>query len=180
MVVDDGAGLPPLPDDPRVFGVSLSRNCGIPGIVRNVGIRLTLSKYLAFLDDDNTWKSQHLSQAIAALEGGAEMVYTAVRRHTPDGAEFDVLSRAWDRKAFSDQSSFVDTNAIVLGRGQGRLFSRLPRVRTTLPREDWEYVYRVSRGLRVEHLPVATVEYLVNPESNFTNWSEGPSSKSGT
>ncbi|MCZ9339840.1 glycosyltransferase family 2 protein, partial [Streptomyces sp. TRM76130] len=55
IVVDDGAGLPGLPDDPRLSAVSLSRNTGVAGVVRNVGIRLTRSRYVAFLDDDNLW-----------------------------------------------------------------------------------------------------------------------------
>jgi glycosyltransferase involved in cell wall biosynthesis len=176
VVVDDGAGLPILPEDPRVWGVSLSRNSAVLGIVRNVGIRLTQSKYVAFLDDDNTWTPDHLSSALRHLEQGADMVYAGVRRRTPDGAEYDILSRDWDRKAFSDESSFVDANAIVLRRGEDRLFSRLPRVKKTQPKEDWEFVYRVSRGIRVVHSPQPTVEYLVNPDSFYTNWTDHPES----
>ena len=53
IVVDDGGGLPELPDDPRIFAVSLRANTAIEGVVRNVGIRLSHSKYVAFLDDEN-------------------------------------------------------------------------------------------------------------------------------
>ena len=60
VVVDDGGGLPDLPTDPRVLAVSLSRNYGCLGMVRNVGIRLTDSRLLSFLDDDNTWRPDHL------------------------------------------------------------------------------------------------------------------------
>jgi hypothetical protein len=173
IIVDDGAGLPPLPQDPRVFAVSLSRNSKVLGLVRNVGMRLTNSKYVAFLDDDNTWTPRHLTNAIAALESGADMIYAGVRRCTKEGAEVDILSRDWDRKAFSDESSFVDANAIVLRRGPNRLFSRLPRVKATQPKEDWEFAYRVSRDIKVVHIPEATVEYLVNPDSFYTNWTGG-------
>lgn len=172
MVVDDGAGLPALPDDPRVFGVSLSHNTGIAGLVRNVGIRLTRSPVLAFLDDDNTWTHDHLTVALAGLEAGAELIYTAVRRRAPDGTEIDVLSRPYDRK-LAAEVSFVDTNAVVLRRTGDALFSRLPRTRTTFPREDWEFVYRLSGRMKVAHLPTPTVEYLVNPESYFSRWGEG-------
>ncbi|MEV4196467.1 glycosyltransferase family A protein, partial [Streptomyces toxytricini] len=80
MVVDDGAGLPPLPADPRLFAVSLARNTGTAGVVRNVGIRLSRSRYVAFLDDDNLWEHDHLEQALAVLEqpGGPDGVYTAL------------------------------------------------------------------------------------------------------
>src|SRR5258708_1238448 len=38
VVVDDGGGLPDLPVDPRVLALSLARNYGCLGMVRNVGI----------------------------------------------------------------------------------------------------------------------------------------------
>jgi hypothetical protein len=170
MVVDDGAGLPELPRDQRVTGVSLERNIGIAGLVRNVGIRLTDSRYLAFLDDDNMWTPQHLSLTLAALEAGAHFVYTDLRRRTADGVEVDVLSRDFDRRLLADGSSWMDTNAIVLPRTRRARFSRLPRVPKTMPREDWEFAWRQTRGARVQHIAVPTVEYLVNPESYFTAW----------
>jgi len=170
IVVDDGAGLPPLPKDPRIFAVSLSRNCGIAGLVRNVGIRLTRSEVIAFLDDDNIWRPDHLSKAVAALELGSDLVYTAVRRRKPDGTELDILSKPFDRRAFSNESAWVDTNAIVLRRMVCPLFSRLHRPRWMMPREDWEFVWQVSARSKVQHLPVVTVEYLANPESFYTLW----------
>jgi hypothetical protein len=173
MVVDDGAGLPELPSDPRVTGVSLERNVGIAGLVRNVGIRLTNSRYLAFLDDDNTWTPQHLTLTTAALEAGADFVYTDLRRRTAAGADMDIVSADFDRRRFSDTSSWVDTNAIVLPRSARARFSRLPRVPKTLPREDWEFTWRQTKGARVQHIAVPTVEYLVNPESYFTVWRLG-------
>lgn len=170
VVVDDGAGLPELPDDPRVFAVSLSRNSAVLGLVRNVGIRLSQSKYVAFLDDDNTWTPQHLSLAIATIDDGADFVYTAVRRRTPDGAELDVLSKPFDRKRFADETSWVDANSMVIRRDACPLFSRLPRTKSTFPKEDWEFAWRASKGRRVAHVATPTVEYLVNPESFYTSW----------
>jgi GT2 family glycosyltransferase len=171
VVVDDGAGLPPdLPKDPRLFAVSLSRNSAVLGLVRNVGIRLSQSEYVAFLDDDNTWTPEHLSRAVEGIEAGSDLVYTAVRRRRQDGTELDVLSKPFDRKRFSDETSWVDANSIVLRRSALQLFSRLPRTKMTFPKEDWEFVWRVSRRARVAHVPTATVEYLVNMDSFYTTW----------
>lgn len=72
IVVDDGAGLPELPDDPRLFAVSLAHNTAVAGVVRNVGIRLTHSRYVAFLDDDNLWEPDHLERALAVLDSPAD------------------------------------------------------------------------------------------------------------
>jgi hypothetical protein len=171
VVVDDGGGLPELPADPRLLAVSLSRNCGIAGVVRNVGIALTDSTFLAFLDDDNQWRSDHLERALERLSAGASLVYTAVDRHRADGSFVDVLSVPFDRHTLADAPSYVDMNAVVVRREPGVRFSRLPRRRRTLPREDWEFVHRLARTRVVEHLPEPTVRYLVNDESYFTTWS---------
>ncbi|GAA4811469.1 glycosyltransferase family 2 protein [Streptomyces ziwulingensis] len=172
VVVDDGAGLPRLPADPRLFAVSLSRNTGVAGVVRNVGIRLTRSRYVAFLDDDNRWEPDHLERALAVLQapGGPDGVYTALRRVLPDGTERDVLSVPFDRRRAA-RESFLDTNAFVARRAGSLRFSRLRRTPEVLPREDWELIHRYSRGHRVRHVPHATVRYLVNPASFYTTWS---------
>ena len=178
IVVDDGAGLPKpgrLPDDPRLFAVSLSQNTGTAGVVRNVGIRLTRSRYVAFLDDDNLWEPDHLHQALAAIgapgAGGTEAVYTALRRVLPDGSERDVLSVPFDRRRAA-REAFLDTNAFVARRTRDLHFSRLRRTPQVMPREDWELIRRYSRRHNVQHLPVATVRYLVNPGSFYTAWKQ--------
>ncbi|MCJ0874392.1 glycosyltransferase family A protein [Streptomyces sp. AP-93] len=174
LVVDDGAGLPELPSDPRLFAVSLARNTATAGVVRNVGIRLSRSRYVAFLDDDNLWEPDHLEQALTVLEspGGPDAVYTALRRMLPDGSQRDVLSVPFDRRR-SAHEAFLDTNAFVARRTPALYFSRLRRTPEVLPREDWELVRRYSRRHEVRHLPRPTVRYLVNPESFYTAW-EGP------
>jgi len=171
IVVDDGAGLPELPDDPRLFAVSLSRNTGVAGVVRNVGIRLTRSRYVAFLDDDNLWEPDHLERALAVLDAsdGPDAVYTALRRVLPDGSEKDILSVPYDRRR-SARESFLDTNAFVARRTRSLHFSRLRRTPEVLPREDWELIHRYGRGHRVRHVPHPTVRYLVNPASFYTDW----------
>ncbi|WP_225847067.1 glycosyltransferase [Streptomyces sp. HPF1205] len=171
VVVDDGAGLPELPDDPRLFAVSLSVNTKTAGVVRNVGIRLSRSRYVAFLDDDNLWEPEHLARALEALEapGGPDGVYTALRRVLPDGTEHDILSVPWDRRR-SARESFLDTNAFVARRNRALRFSRLRRTPEVLPREDWELIHRYARTHRIRHLPHPTVRYLVNPGSFYTRW----------
>lgn len=174
VVVDDGGGLPELPAHPRLVAVSLAANTARVGVVRNVGLALARSTYVAFLDDDNTWYPHHLTTALAALEEaesrGPALVYTAVERVRPDGTRLDVLSRSFDRRAFADEA-FVDTNSIVT-RLEGVRFSRVPRGRDTLPGEDWELVHRLSRRRRALHVPQVTVRYTVNPDSYFSHWDD--------
>ena len=168
VVVDDGGGLPQLPDDPRVVGVSLSRHTGIAGVVRNVGMRLSRSPYVAFLDDDNSWQANHLEVFLLSLEDGADLVYAGVER-TLDGRRLDILSRPFDRRALA-RRSYVDVNAIVARRGKALMFSRLKRSPRSRSFEDREMVYRLSGRWRVAHVPVVTVNYIVHKGNYFNHW----------
>ena len=182
IVVDDGGGLPELPDDPRLVAVSLAHNTAVLGVVRNVGIRLADSEFVAFLDDDNEWEPEHLATALAALRSetptpdkrgrrGRRLagVYTALRRVLPDGREVDVLSVPFDRQLARNEG-FLDANGFVARRSRALRFSRLRRDRGVLPREDWATLYRYSRRHPIEHVPVPTVRYLVNPDTYYTVW----------
>lgn len=175
LVVDDGGGLPGLPDDPRLQACSLSVNSKVLGVVLNIGIRLTRSTYVAFLDDDNEWEPNHLEEALAVLEGPAgkdrpRLVYTALKRSFPDGRLMDVLSTPFDRRLLAYET-FVDTNSLVIKRFPGLHFSRMRRPADVRPKEDWELVYRLTRRSPAKHVPVPTVRYQVNPKSYFSDWS---------
>jgi len=174
VVVDDGGGgleAADLPADPRLRTVSLSANSHVLGLVRNVGMRLTASRFVAFLDDDNVWEPDHLALTVKALTVSPDLdgVYTALHRVLPDGSDLDVLSVPFDRKRAS-WDSFLDCNAFVAVRSRALTFSRMPRPIGLLPREDWEMMYRFTRRHRITHLPVPTVRYLVNPSSFYTQW----------
>jgi hypothetical protein len=126
---------------------------------------------VAFLDDDNTWRSDHLEVALARLRPqvgrGPDAVYTALRRLDPTGRQRDILSVPFDRRAAADQC-FLDSNAFVGRRCRSLRFSRLHRQADVMPREDREMIFRYSRRRRVEHVPEPTVVYLVNPDSYWT------------
>lgn len=176
LVVDDGGGLPDLPGDPRLQACSLSANSKVPGVVLNVGIRLTRSTYVAFLDDDNEWEPNHLEEALGVLEGHTTkdqpgLVYTALRRSFPDGRLMDILSVPFDRPLLAHEF-FVDTNSLVIRRFPKLHFSRIRRPVGVIPRHDWELVYRLTRRIPAQHVPVPTVRYRVNPDSYFNDWSE--------
>jgi glycosyltransferase involved in cell wall biosynthesis len=172
IVVDDAGGqLPEFPADPRLHVVSLHHNINVLGVARNIGMGLTESPYVAFLDDDNLWHPQHLQTALERLEADdrPDGVYTAMRRILPDGTQHDVLSVPFDRKLATVQS-FLDSNPLVVRRVPGLHYSRLRRSSTVSPKEDWEFVYRFSRRHRVEHVAVPTVDYAINPDSYWTAW----------
>jgi len=173
LVMDDGGGLPELPADPRVLGYSLSANSRRPSVVRNIGVRLSRSAYVAFLDDDNEWEPNHLGAALAALERPTadqrpDLVYTALNRVFPDGTPLDILSVPFDRRLLA-RRGYIDTNSIVVRRCPHLIFSRMP-LGDLKPPSDWELIWRMSRRHTVMHVDTPTVRYLVNPDSYFSDW----------
>jgi glycosyltransferase involved in cell wall biosynthesis len=174
VVVDDaGHDLGELPTDPRLVVVTLSRNVKAPAIARNVAIRMTSSDFLAFLDDDNEWRPDHLQVSIGQLESGADMTYTNLERRLVTGELIDVLGHPFDRRRLRHEP-YIDTNSIVVRREKGVRFSRIPRSRGLEPKEDWEFVYRYSRHRVVRHIDEPTVRYLINDRSYFSEWADEP------
>lgn len=175
VIVDDCGGLPELPEDPRLHAVSLSRNVGVPGVSRNIGLRLTDSPFVAFLDDDNLWRPNHLSASLARFRDSADpqprpdAVYTGMRRVTPEGNEIGRVSVPFDRKLAMSRA-FLDVSTFVMRRSADVRFSRVRRAKEVMPKEDWELMFRFSRRHHVEHVPELTVDYLVNPDSWWTPW----------
>ena len=158
VVVPDGPiDIPPLPTG--VVVAHLQRNLGVAGVVRNVGIRSTRSEYLAFLDDDNTWRPGHLESCLTTLSQ-ADVTFSNVNRYRPDGSLFDVIGGPWNRRK-SAVSNFVDTNAVVVKRGPAIHFSRISRLGEQFA-EDWELVHRLGRTQTVLNTPVGTVNYTMD------------------
>jgi glycosyltransferase involved in cell wall biosynthesis len=171
LVIDDAGGqLPDIEPDPRLTVISLPVNTGTVGIVRNVGIRITSSRLIAFLDDDNSWMPEHLKLSAAAHRDDVGLTYTGIRRMHGDGTVYDELNVPWSRHAMM-RRAFVDTSAIVVKRSAGVRFSRIPRRRgANCPGEDWQFVYRISRWRKVVHVPQVTVNYLLDTTSYYTTW----------
>ena len=174
IVVDDGGGMIDLDrTDPRLRVAQLSRNTGVAGVVRNIGIRLSSSQYLAFLDDDNTWTAEHLEAALAMHTDTVTLTVSAIERVKPDGSVVDTVGRPFDAIELRDEGTVVDSSAIVVRRGPDVHFSRIRRSRRVFPMEDWELVYRLIKTRAHAFVPRQTVRYLVNPNSTYTDWSTG-------
>ena len=60
--------------DPRIKLFQFKNN-GIIAASRNFGIKKSNGKYLAFLDSDDCWMKDKLSQSVKALENGADFIY---------------------------------------------------------------------------------------------------------
>ncbi len=92
IVVDDAstdatAAVVAACADPRISYLTLPFNCGSPARPRNVGLQIARGDVLAYIDDDNSWRPQHLARLLAALAAhpGAVGAYGGKAHHLPDG-----------------------------------------------------------------------------------------------
>lgn len=99
LVVDDGSLAPPddelagLDQVPRRSIRLLRRPNGGPGAARNTGLDRVAegTRFVAFLDSDDMWSTDHLSNAITALETGLEVYFAD---HYQLGQAVSAFSRA--------------------------------------------------------------------------------------
>jgi hypothetical protein len=166
VVVSDGCDLPPLPPDDRLTVIVLRRRYGSAALPRNVGIRATHSRYLAFLDDDNTWRADHLQCLRPALDAGADLAYSALEWVDAHNRSLGTLSVPYDRARMRDEN-LVDTNTIVVRRSRHARFRVVPRRRGDATFEDWELAWRLSRRGAVVHVPEPTARVRVHSGSQF-------------
>jgi len=93
LVIDDGStdgtdGVVAAFGDPRVRYVQLARNTGA-GAARNVGIRMSRGKFLAFQDSDDEWLPSKLAKQVSAFGRGPSelgVVYSDMQRVWGDGS----------------------------------------------------------------------------------------------
>jgi hypothetical protein len=166
IVVDDGS-TDATPEvlaaaaavDERIRIVRYPEGSGSCGRARNRGLPHVRGSLVAFLDDDNTWRPDHLRRCREALRG-ADVCMTSVQRYLPDGRALDVVALT-----DPDASSLgqVDANGLCVRvsvmqdfpNGQGRYRSEDTRLVEALRR----------RGARIVGVPIVTVDYHFNDAS---------------
>lgn len=89
--------------DRCVFTSSIGR--GNANYARNLGYELATTKYVAFLDSDDWWESEHLSKAVELLINNKSVAtYSGARVHTPNGI---ILNNSKDIKLFDNPFSLI-------------------------------------------------------------------------
>lgn len=166
-------------NDKRLRCVSHKENRGLPA-ARNTGISRARGKYIAYLDDDDIYYPNHLSELYKGfLISGKEIVYTNVHRGWIGSESKDkqsspaVVYRDIPYNFEFSRDRFLTQNYMpVLAVSHTRkVYDELGGFDETFrAHEDWELWCRYSRKYEFHHINEVTAEFRWNPAgSSMTN-----------
>ncbi len=151
-------------DDPRLYTLRLPINCGHPSRPRNMGWMMARGVYIAYIDDDNAWRPNHLAALVAAAEANpaAAGAYGGRCHHLPDGTTEDIV----------DPNHGIDTGD---GLHRRDLIALLPEMwtETNFTNEDMEFWARLRQRHRVGlvWVPEVLSDYYIHDGNRFnTHW----------
>lgn len=159
-----------------LIAMRLGENSGYQCMPKNKGIEQARGDYIAYLDDDNSWRPNHLEVCVAAIEAdfSTDMVYSRLSYHADPALveKYKVPVGDADGVEWNPQMlglrNYIDTSTILHSKGA---FWRLVRDTgygwdESLRRfGDWNFVWRWAvNGLTAKLADHVTVDY---------NWHEG-------
>lgn len=138
------------------------------GSLRSILSFMANARYVAYLDDDNTWRADHLSKLYAAIQGKAWAYAQRMLVDMDSGRELGVDQ--WDSVGpnagrFAAQGGFIDTNClmvdkVICARALGRWSeSGTGKPGLTADRNFFAAIREAAHGAVAE----ATVRYAIRP-----------------
>ena len=126
----------------------------------NEGVRKATGKYIAYLDDDDLWGSNHLEVTVEELERGeVDAVYTICNRITPAGDVIAVYNDRFNSEILTIERNFITTCSIVHKAG---LITKMGMFDESLATHmDWDMWKKfVKNGVNFKHLTIQTCYYV--------------------
>jgi glycosyltransferase involved in cell wall biosynthesis len=174
LVADDGA----TPADRAAPAGLALRWCATASAglarARNIAARASRGEMLAFLDDDDRWRPDHLERLIAAFgESACDLAYTdavVVReRVDADGTRVDLEERAlaypWDPEMMRT-NDWIAPSSLAVRRA---LFERLSGFDESFAfSEDWDFIMRAARVTTPRHVPGISVEVRMRSSGHLS------------
>lgn len=153
VIVSDGPD-PYLEDVPGVIFLDSHRTAPNRGIrARLAGTRLATGDLIAYLDDDNSWRSDHLELLAGAIQHeNASFAYGRASCSNGNG-------RRWEIGCAPPVFGQIDTSMIVHNAGLLETAGWEP---SGIP-ADWHLVSRwLAAGARWAHVPRVTLDYFAS------------------
>ena len=153
---DDTGGVVARFTDPRIRFVNLPERVGDQSGPNNEGVRLARGRYVAYLNHDDIWLSDHLEKTVAALDNSdADLVFTAAIRGRPGrtrAGQCQLPGRAFDPLLHPNNSAWVFRRELHERVGPQQTRDRV----YTFPTRDW--IHRAWRqGAKLGAVPAATL-----------------------
>ena len=128
---------------------------------RNAGAAASRAEFVAFLDDDDAWRPQHLARAMAEIEhSGADAVISGLCRIKHDGSIQPIVMphRAEIAGRLFDKNFGMTGSNLVIRRSA---FERAGGFDPALPVfNDWDFLIRmIGAGVEYGVVPELTVEW---------------------
>ena len=180
IVVNDGGPLPPSllsPAPGRRLAVAVPPPPGGRTRALNAGLEAASGRYVAYLDDDDLYRPDHLATLVAFLDGvdGYGAAFTSVEQVGQtlgaDGAFHDAGTRYVFGRPFDPARIVFKNDVPLIGLMHRReLAAAVGGFDPAFDLyEDWDFLIRLSRVTRLHHLPVVTAVYRIRDDgSNAT------------
>lgn len=146
-------------EEPRVRFVDLERNTGEQSGPNNEGFRQSRGRYLAYLNHDDFWLTDHLETAVNGIESsGADLVFTLALSVSADGSR--LLHGATSSGSYEPYMS-VPASAWLMRRETMEEVGPWPGFREiyNVPSQEWLFrAWKAGKNLRL--VPRLTVVAL--------------------
>ena len=178
IVINDGgcdveAKLSSLSGSEKIVYVRLGQNKE-RSHARNVGIKLSKGKYIAYLDDDDRFYVNHIETLVSRLEqSGEQVAYTDALRvlQVKENGQYILKDR--------DVPYSVDFNKEAILRQNYIPILCLMHAKTCIERvggfdeslsthEDWDLIIRLSRSFSLHHIKSVTAEFTWRTDGTTT------------
>ena len=168
IVVEHGQGFKPSSEDWRDFELQVIKGKEDRGRNLNLGVEAAGGRYLAFLDQDDLWRPQHLESLVTALQSQPlyALAYSGTClsqwEKTPSGSVFKKVLRFF-REDFDPLrlffENYIPLNSLLLRR-EIFLFEKFPE--NVSAYEDWIFLVKLAlKGLSFLTLKEITAEYRI-------------------
>lgn len=157
--------------DKRVIWINCGKN-GRPAIPRNIGIEKAGGEWLAFLDNDDTWHKNKISEQINAAELAKTLaICTNANRLTPDEKPCALLSFDKDFIDFNDllKTNWVICSSMMIHRSLISVTGGFPENSEFKAIEDYALWLRIATQTKITYISSPLVDYLDLPASSIRN-----------